>query len=222
MNQHLVNIPQPSKLLAHQVDYIVVDGSGSMAAKWPSTLRAIQAFVTTLSGHPIDTQVILSTFSDHHLSNIHRDCLIKDWPSLIHNPIQIAYGSTPLYDAINNLGRNMKVLDPPRASVIVFTDGEENSSRFTTVEQARQILDWCRAKGWQVTFFGCDFNNEQQARLLGVNESNAVGVQQALLTDAAVNLAQKRAKYGLYGTEMNFTSDEKSQFGGYLAPPAKD
>lgn len=212
---------RPGKLLAPQVDYVLLDGSGSMATKWQPTMQALDAFVLTLSGHPIHTQIICSVFSQQDLSTIQRDCEIKDWTSTQRVPMKSPFGQTPLYDAINQMGRNLKELDPPRCSIIIVTDGDENCSRYTTDVEAKAILDWCRAKGWQVTFMGCDFNNSRQAKLLGASDANSVGVAQAMLVDAAKSLAEKRAKYGLYGTEMHFTDEEKQQFGGYLAgPPA--
>lgn len=219
MNQHIAH--RPGRLLAPQVDYVLLDGSGSMFSKWQDTMNALDAFVTTLSGHPIHTHIICSVFSDEDLSMIQRDCEIKDWISTQRAPMGRPYGGTPLYDAINQMGRNLKELDPPRCSIIIVTDGAETNSKYTEADQAKVILDWCRAKGWQVTFMGCDFNNSRQAKLLGASDANSVGVAQALLTEAAKNLAEKRAKYGLYGTEMHFTDAEKQQFGGYLAGPPK-
>lgn len=220
MNQHVAH--RPGKLLAPQVDYVLLDGSGSMSTKWQDTMNALDAFVTTLAGHPIHTQIICSVFSQGELSTIQRDCEIKDWTSTQRVPMKAPWGQTPLYDAINQMGRNLKELDPPRCSIIIVTDGDENCSQYTSDVEAKAILDWCRAKGWQVTFMGCDFNNSAQARLLGATDSNSVGVAQAMLVEAAKSLAEKRAKYGLYGTEMHFTDEEKQQFGGYLSAPAKD
>jgi hypothetical protein len=96
------------------------------------------------------------------------------------------------------------------------TDGDENGSRHTDHSQARAILDWCRAQGWQVTFLGADFNNSRQAKLLGATEQNSLGVQAQRLIDAGKVLGQKRARNALYGDDISFTDDEKRDFGGYL------
>jgi hypothetical protein len=104
---------------------------------------------------------------------------------------------------------------PLKASLIIITDGDENASK-TTGEQAKALLDWCRAMGWQVTFLGCDFENSAQAKLLGANDSNAIGVSAKRLTDATSLLAEKRARYSQYGTDMDMTKDEKTELGGLL------
>jgi hypothetical protein len=73
-----------------------------------------------------------------------------------------------------------------------------------------------RSMGWQVTFLGCDFENSRQAKLLGANDENAIGVSAKRLVDATSLLAEKRARYGLYGTDMNMSKDEKNEIGGLL------
>ena len=101
-----------------------------------------------------------------------------------------------------------------------MTDGEENASQFTDLIRAKAILNWMRAKGWQVTFIGANFNNSQQASLLGGHPASAIGVSTQRLADATGALAAKRARYGLYGEPMHFSDDEKQEFGGFLGGPS--
>jgi hypothetical protein len=119
------------------------------------------------------------------------------------------------------MATKLRDLDPPRASIVIVTDGDENASKFTSSDQAKALLDWMRAKGWQITFIGADFNNRRQAHTLGANEHTSIGVQQKRLSDATAALAAKRARYGLYGEAMHYTDAEKQTFGGYLNGPAK-
>jgi Mg-chelatase subunit ChlD len=124
-------------------------------------------------------------------------------------------GMTPLYDAINMMARELRTTLPLKCSVIIITDGDENASK-TDAPQARALLDWMRSMGWQVTFLGCDFENSRQAKLLGASEANAVGVSVRRLVDATSMLAEKRARYSQYGTDMNLSDDEKQELGGLL------
>lgn len=218
MTHALVN--RTGTLLAPQLDYILIDGSGSMIDKWYDTLAALDGFMDTLRGMNIASHGIVNVFDSRNLSNIERDSVIGDWPRFSVEPIRCPGGMTPLYDAINLMGRELRALNPPRASIVIITDGDENGSRHTTHEQARAILDWCRAKGWQVTFLGADFNNSKQAKLLGADESNSVGVQKRLLGEAGKALGAKRVRNALFGEDMNFTADERKNFGGYLNGPS--
>jgi hypothetical protein len=200
-----------------QQDYILVDCSSSMADKWFESIGSIDAYIAALRAANVNSDVILHMFYTTNPDYIHSHTSIDQWVPMIESAPG-PQGTTPLYDAVNLMGRRLRALDPPRASIVIVTDGDDSSST-TTADQARMILDWIRAKGWQITFIGCDFSTSRMAKLLGASASAAIGVQKKLLTDAAKSLAKKRQNYGLYGTPMNWSEDEQKQFGGYLAAP---
>lgn len=213
-NQQLT--PKSTALLAPHLDYILLDGSGSMSGKWDETLSSLELYRSSLQQS--NSHLILSTFSSGLPPKIAHDSLARDAAGL--RPL-CEFGGTALFDAINSMGRHIKDLNPTQATVLIITDGLENGSQHTTLEQAKSILDWLRAKGYQVIFLGCDFNNKNQAKLLGASEDTAIGVQKALLSDATKNLARKRADYLLYGTPIHFTESEQTQFGGLLPKPSE-
>lgn len=203
-----------------QEDYILLDSSSSMQDKWWSTLDAIQSYISILRTNRVTTHCTLDVFSGFdQLGYIARDCPLSDWTPMRDDPPGAFFGSTALYDAINLMCRTLRDRDPRNCAITICTDGEENGSRHTSHSQARALLDWCRAKGWSVTFIGCDFNNSSQARLLGASAQEAIGVQKSLLSSAARNLGQKRTNNILRGAPMHWSEDEQQQFGGYLAPP---
>lgn len=199
-----------------QIDFILLDGSGSMVDKWFDTLAAIQAYVDGVKSQNIRSHCILQVFDHNNLEYIARDCDIGDWKSLAADPIGSEFGYSPLYDAVNVMGRRLRDMDPPRCSIVIVTDGDANHDKFTDWTQAKSILDWCRAKGWQVTFIGAEFDNATQAARLGANGNTAIGVNKANLSNAIKALAAKRARYGLNGESMEYTDDEAQKFGGYL------
>ena len=202
-----------------QLDFILLDGSGSMKEKWWDMLAALDAYVSGLKAANVRSRMLLTVFDSNDLELVQRDTPPENWRPFYEEPIGSHWGMTPLYDAIQLMGRKLRDLDPVRCAITIVTDGMEEGSTFTSLPQARSILDWCRAKGWSVTFIGCDFNNSHQAAALGVSEANALGVDKRLLSDAAATLARKRANYGLYGTPVSFTEDERQQFGGFLPAP---
>lgn len=216
--QHLI-VPQ-ANLLAPQLDYVLLDGSGSMADKWWETLAGLQAFCDVLRAENIHSHAILQVFDSTDIEFLQRDSLLSEWKPLTGSaPISYHGGGTPLYDAVNIMVRRLADLDPPRASIVIVTDGFENGSKVTSAEQARNLLDWCRAKGWQVTFLGADFSNYSQAAQLGAEPRNAIGVAQARLEDAGKLLGKKRVDNARSGRDMDFTKDEQQDFGGYLPSP---
>jgi hypothetical protein len=202
-----------------QHDYILIDSSSSMSGKWLDSLAAVDAYMAVLRADHVRSRVILHMIYDMNPDYIHREVDSDAWTPLVQEAPQPC-GGTPLYNGINFMGLRLRSIDPPRCSILIVTDGEDTTRESgTSLAQARAILDWCRAKGWQVTFIGADFSNSSQARALGSDRASAIGVQRRLLPDAAAALARKRAAYGLYGTPMHYTDAEQTQFGGYLSAP---
>ena len=209
-------VTRPGSLLAPQLDYILLDGSASMVDKWFDTQSAIDNYMKVLLSQNIASHGILARFSSYGDYQIYRDSAIGDWPTFRESPIPNAMGGTALYDAIAQMGWELRDLDPSSATIVIVTDGQEMGSLDTDEHQARAILDWCRAKGWNVVFLGADFNNSRQAQALGADERNSIGVQKRLLADAGTMLGRKRAASARSGDTIDFTDDEKQQFGGYL------
>lgn len=208
-------ITRPGALQAPQLDYILIDGSGSMSDKWHASLNALDIYMDALKAQNIHSHGIVQMFGEE-LSIIIRDETVANWSKFGLEPVRMCGGLTPLYDAINLMCRSLRDLDPPNASICIVTDGDENKSTHTSAAQARALLDWCRAKGWQVTFIGCDFNNTRQAKLLGANERNMLTVRAMKLLEAGETLAKKRINNIRTGADINFSDDEKENFGGYL------
>lgn len=207
---------RPGTLLAPQLDYILFDGSSSMRKQWWKCCGALDQFVATLRERNINSHAILSVFDSNNLGSIQRDCRLADWPTFDQKPLLSTFGMTPLFDAINKMGWELRDLAPQAASIVIVTDGEEKGSQFTSLEQAKAVLDWCRAQGWQVTFIGADFENKGQARALGARPECAIGVRQQKLLEAGKALGAKRANHAITGADINFSDDEKENFGGYL------
>lgn len=207
-------------LLAPQLDYILLDCSSSMSGKWRATLAALENFKKVLDAGGLHSHAILTLFDSLSIQSIERDSTLAEWKSFTEQPLHPTWGSTPLYDAINVMGRHLRDLAPSRASIVIATDGEEVGSKYTSAAQACAILDWCRAQDWQVTFLGADFDNWSQAKLLGADESNSFGVRKELLADAGTLIAKKRLEHYHSGKSIGFTGEEKATFGGYLTSQA--
>lgn len=208
-------IPRPTTLLAPQLDYILVDGSGSMMSQWHETLAAIDTYVDVLKAANANAQLILTVFDSTDISCTQRNHRLDTWTPLRHEPIGSHFNGTPLYDAINVMARTLRDLNPPNAHIVIVTDGADTHS-VTSITQAKAVLDWCRAKGWQVTFIGANFNNLQQAALLGSHPESCIGVEKSQLSPAAKALGTKRLRHIKTGAGIHFDDGEKQQFGGYL------
>lgn len=208
------NLPE----VAHdQQDYFLLDGSGSMEGpKWWKALEAIDAYIAQLKANNVQTYIRIVVFATNELDCIARECSIDDWVPCLAAPFGAPFTGTPLYDAITVMGIRLRDDNPKNAGITIATDGDENDSDFTDLDQAASILRWMRAKGWQVNFIGADFNNQTQAEKLGMQMENTVGVRMEKLVDMGRSLGEKRAKHARWGTPIEFSEDERQEFGGYL------
>ena len=208
-----------TRLDSEQLDMILLDGSGSMSDKWWPMLEAIDTYIAGLKAAHVKSHIILDVFDTTDRQLTQRDTHIDQWKTFAEDPIGSHFAMTPLYDAIVLMGAKIRNLNPSKCAVTIVTDGEDSGTldnKFGTLETAKSVLDWLRAQGFSVTFIGCDFDNDRQARALGANASNSIGVRKELLTDATKRYAEKRARNVHAGDSISFTDDEKRKFGGYL------
>lgn len=216
MNTLTLRSNSVTKLSTDQLDFILFDGSSSMRGKWWDMLAATDAYISGLKAQQVKTHILLHIFDTQDLKLVGRDTHIDAWKTFDEDPLGAHFGGTPLYDAIVVMGATIRDLNPSKCAVTIVTDGDEMASKFADIHQARSVLDWLRAQGFTVTFIGCDFDNDAQARALGANASNSIGVRKELLIDAAKRYAEKRAHSARTGEDISFTADEKQKFGGYL------
>lgn len=198
------------------LDYILVDGSGSMSTKWFNTMQALQIYLEDLQKAQAGGRIKVVTFASENHSFVCRDCTVAECKSFVQEQLQAYFTGTPLFDSIHTMACELRDLAPAKATILIVTDGDENESHYTSATQAKAFLDWLKAKGYQVIFFGCDYNNRWQAAQLGMTDDNTISVTKARLGDATKNLASKRLSYERTDKPIHFTKDEKEEFGGYL------
>lgn len=210
-------VPKQHSLLGAEVDYLLLDGSGSMIPKWSETLAALDAYRTRVGN--LNSHAILHVFDGENMEYIQRDSLLSDWEPINRGTVDLPGGGSPIYDSINLAVRRLAELAPQKCTFVIATDGQDTGGD-TDEHQAKALLDWCRAQGWQVIFIGADFNNSRQARALGASTEHYIGVQKGRLSEAMDALAEKRLRYSRTGDDIGFSGDEKTTFGGYLAGPS--
>jgi hypothetical protein len=195
-----------------QHDFILLDRSGSMGDLWEEALGSVNAYVKKLADDGVDTGVTLATFDGqgHLVFDIIRDRIIPSTWHPVTSKDAEPRGMTPLSDAVGKLVALAKAGNYDRVAIIIMTDGAENASRELTVEQAKALLDECRARNWQVIFLGANFDNAAQAMSYGTQSANTVSVATANLRASSTMMAGKRAAYGVTGQSMNYSDAEKT------------
>ncbi|WP_210496600.1 vWA domain-containing protein [Microvirga antarctica] len=196
--------------------YILLDRSGSMTAKWPETLAAIDGYVRELAHATPQTRVTLALFDDPTDGASSRPGGCRD-PSWFHiartgqradrwRPLSKIKakprGITPLFDAIARIVKLVEERAAPRSVLVIVTDGEENASQTVTAAAAKAHLDRCRERGWQVIFLGADFSNFEQASQLGAQPGQALTMVSGSYSLSLGLLAQSTVSYNATGSQV--------------------
>jgi Mg-chelatase subunit ChlD len=197
-----------------QHDFILLDRSGSMESLWTEALGSVNSYVAKLAEDKVDTGVTLAAFDERAGKldlQIVRDRII---PSTWHTvkPTELGpRGGTPLNDAIGEIVTRAKAGNYDKVAIIIMTDGHENASKELSVSQAKQLLEDCRSKGWQVIFLGANFDNASQSAGYGNSMRATVSMAAGAMAASTATLASKRAFYGVTGQAINFSEEEKAE-----------
>jgi hypothetical protein len=210
-------------------DFILLDRSGSMTSRWQDALAAVNSYAKKLADDGVDTGVTVATFDSpggmmnpasvtagllprHTIDfTVVRDRITPPTFKPVDATEVLPRGGTPLNDAVVRMVNLIESGGYTTVALTVITDGEENSS-VTSHAGAKAAIERLQARGWQVIFIGCDFNNVQQAHSYGVQGATQLSASSANLAAATANLAGKRYDNITRGTQMGYTDAEKALF----------
>jgi uncharacterized protein with von Willebrand factor type A (vWA) domain len=187
-------------------DYLLLDRSGSMSTQWSEALQAINAYVRGL-GSRVNTRLMMATFDDEY-EIVRRDLHPLQWKAITKEEVG-PRGGTALNDAIGRIVAQAKADNPDKAAIVIMTDDGENASQEVTDEQAKALLDECRARGWQVIFLGMGHDNSGLAQGYGADPNQTIAAGKASLAVTMAKAAEKRAAYSKTGAHISFSDSEK-------------
>jgi hypothetical protein len=159
------------------IHHVLLDASGSMQSCHDATLAALNGQIASLRSvqaeHPDqDVRFSISDFSDDYRMWFGPKSIGE-----IHDISEEQYqlrGSTALWDGLGTLiTRTVDHIgeDAPSkgtsVSIMILTDGFENSSRIFSPGALRLLIDNLTAKGWEFRFMGADIDPLAVSRDLG-------------------------------------------------------
>lgn len=184
--------------------YILLDRSGSMQSNWAETLGAINGYVANIDR---DTKVTLAVFDSVSFDVLRDGVKAKNWRHLTNDEAN-PRGMTPLFDAIGKLGN---IVDAKKAAIVILTDGAENASVEMSKDTARLVIVGWRARGYDVSFIGADFDAFSEARGLGLGYGQTMNVSKGKMAETMAVSAQRTNAYAATGQAQSFSDEDREK-----------
>lgn len=209
-----------------QVCNFILDKSGSMVSIKKQAISGFNEYLQTMKKNGIDIDFTLTLFDTQSIETPYKHISILKAEPLNDQTYQPNAG-TPLYDAavhaIEELENYTKDMKDVAASVVIMTDGEENSSREHDEKCLRKMVDRLTKQGnWTFAYMGANQDAWAQAAKFGVSAGSTIswdstmrgtGSAFATLASASVRYAQAMSAGGGGGKGMSssdfFATDKK-------------
>ena len=186
--------------------FCMLDRSGSMSTCLNDTIKGFNAFVST---QPPDTLMTTLLFNNtiQELYRCKKACEIKPIDIVTYRPV----GCTSLLDVIGytiSLASNCTSDD---ITVIVATDGEDNTSVTYTKQMIHRLIEEKKSLGWKFIFMGANQDAIQIASELNINSNSALTFSTTCILDAfgCLSNAVNRFRSG-ENKEIEFSPDERA------------
>lgn len=193
--------------------FLLIDRSHSMTSLWDEAVGSINAYVAGLAKEKSNADVTLAAFdyrAGFQFDVLREKCKPSAWKKLLTSETT-PRGATPLYDAIGRLVRRALDADRKRTVIVVMTDGLENCSTEITRHEAKELLEKCKSKDWQVVFLGANFDAMSQAASLNLSASSTLNILPQNLQVSMTSLAAQSSGYMTTGRSVSFNEAHRKQ-----------
>jgi hypothetical protein len=163
-----------------------LDCSGSMSTCWDDAIGGFNSFVADQAAQQPDSTLTLKQF-DHEIRTTFENVPFKDVQPLTRQTF-VPRGSTALLDAIGETVKGSTPGEP--ATLIILTDGQENSSRTYTKAHIKDLLEQKQKEGWTIIYLGANQDAFAEAGSMGIAPANTVNYDATRTPDAFRALSQ--------------------------------
>lgn len=210
------------KIKTESLVVALIDETGSMAIRRGETITAYNAYITELQkDKKTDTTIQTFKFDKYAQEPVLRP--LTPEPQAISNAASLNWinyvprGMTPLYDAIGQAFTFASKHAPAsgRVTVMIQTDGAENSSVEFSYVQIRELIDIKQRAGWNILFLAADLQAQgySMAQHLGVTTSNTMSYAGSNSKEAFASAAIATSSYNAGGTSRGFSIEQKRKSG---------
>lgn len=185
---------------------LIIDRSGSMITIHPDLIGGLNKYISDQKSVGGDCNVSIISF-DNTSEEVKWNTPISALPVFTLNDFT-PRGSTALLDAIgygiNKLGTSLAALEENKRSdkviVVIYTDGEENSSKEYTSEKISDMIKHQQGKySWEFIFLGANQDAVLTAKALNIPSNSS-------LTYAATSTGTRSA----FSSVSNYTAKVRS------------
>ena len=204
-------IPAGGRAAVH-VSFLL-DRSGSMNAIRDDVIGGFNQFLREQQGRPGECRMTLVQFDSQAPFEILADAArVEEVPPLDAGRYEPRSG-TPLLDALGSLldhaERRARGRDEDPV-VVVFTDGEENSSRNWTRASLFERIKGLEAKGWAFVFLGANQDSYAEAGALGFAAGSTSNWAPGTTKEAFLQMGRSIGSYRL--KERAAREGQRAQF----------
>ncbi|MGB3772143.1 MAG: VWA domain-containing protein [Rhodococcus sp. (in: high G+C Gram-positive bacteria)] len=197
----------------------LLDRSGSMVSIADDTCGGFDTFIDAERGHDGTTVVTLGHFDNHY------EVVYDSKPIDQVGPLELVpRGGTALYDAVGKFVTDVGVAlaakpeseRPGSITVLVMTDGHENSSVEWSHQAVRQLIEQQETQyGWDFVFLGANMDAVETGAAMGFKAdksltyaANAEGVGAAF--SAMADYQDRKRAYGVQMAE-GFSAEDRQR-----------
>lgn len=200
----------------------LMDCSGSMVTTKADAEGGLRAFLDeqkaadlalASEGVPNETHVVLGEFNGEY-RKVYGPVELAEAPEYTLSP----GGSTSLYDAILALVKEIelgqswmlhKASYGEAVTLMVFSDGEENTSK-ATAEEVRKVISAKQEEGWQILFVGSNQDAVLEGGKIGISQDRSITYAAANSMATLRSVGANVAHSYMANTSVSFTDADRA------------
>lgn len=200
---------------------IILDSSGSMNSCVSDTQGGLKKYIESQIGVTGECVISVINFANnHHVLQESKLVQSIDIEDLNTKYAQSIGGGTALYDTIGKVVDSVGVrlnatpeeARPGQVSIVIITDGQENSSHFYTLSRVKDMIKHQKeVYKWNFSFIGADITTDE-ALEMDIDSATSISIDKSKIGDALSMAGVKFATYrGSKNTnDLSYSAAERS------------
>lgn len=192
--------------------HLLIDGSGSMQGRWPSTLGSINEFVAARKEDQPNATIIVTVFGGAGKYSTSYNGPVADCPTFTNGNMPNLKSMTALLDSTVRALNDLNATGATRRQLVSITDGGENDSKEYRGKPSvvREMLDEARANGTDVVALAVGEEAWGNDSVYGLNNTIRATASAASYSGGMAALNTRSMAYLSSSDTKNFASNVKT------------